>query len=137
MDRTLKQLTDLRSRAFDMANSGKHGEYPIDMEEFNTVVEEGFNDNGTTWTALDGTVLKIHKFFPKDVVKFIGENHPPRKYMVTEVLDPGEKLYQAESRYPGWSIRGYVNNTDEPVCIIPDNMCGITFAAKESEIELY
>lgn len=54
----LHQLTDLRSRAFDMANSGKHGVYPYD-ETFNEEVELGFNDNGTEWEAKDGTVLTI------------------------------------------------------------------------------
>ena len=56
---TLQQITELRSRAFDIANSGKHGEYPLD-DTFNDVVEEGFNDNGTEWTALDGTTITIH-----------------------------------------------------------------------------
>lgn len=55
---TLLQLTKLRSRAFDMANSGKHGNYPDD-ETFNDVVEAGFNEDGTEWTAEDGTILTI------------------------------------------------------------------------------
>ena len=54
----LCKLTELRSRAFDLANSGKHGDYPYD-ETFNDVVEEGFSDDGTSWTALDGTTITI------------------------------------------------------------------------------
>ena len=55
---TLQQLTELRSRAFDMANSGKHGDYPYD-ETFNDAVEEGFSEDGTSWTALDGTTITM------------------------------------------------------------------------------
>lgn len=55
---TLKQLVELRSQAFDMANSGKHGNYPLD-ESFNEAVEAGFNEDGTQWTALDGTTITI------------------------------------------------------------------------------
>lgn len=53
----LKKLTALRSRAFDMAASGKHGEYPLDLEEFNKEVEDDFSDDGTVWTAHDGTTI--------------------------------------------------------------------------------
>ena len=56
--RVINKLVELRSRAFDMANSGKYGEYPYD-ETFNDVVEEGFSDDGTSWTALDGTTITI------------------------------------------------------------------------------
>lgn len=55
---TLKQLVELRSQAFDMANSGKHGNYPVD-ESFNEAVEAGFNEDGTQWTALDGTTITV------------------------------------------------------------------------------
>ena len=55
---TLQQITELRSRAFDMANSGKHGNYPYD-DTFNDKVEEGFNEDGTEWKALDGTTITI------------------------------------------------------------------------------
>ena len=55
---TLQQITELRSRAFDMANSGKHGDYPYD-ETFNDEVEAGFNEDGTEWKALDGTTITI------------------------------------------------------------------------------
>lgn len=55
----LKKITEIRSRAFDMANSGKHGEYPYD-DAFNNAVEEGFSDDGTRWTALDGTTISIY-----------------------------------------------------------------------------
>lgn len=51
-------LVELRSLAFDMANSGKYGEYPYD-ETFNDAVEEGFSEDGTTWTAKDGTIISI------------------------------------------------------------------------------
>lgn len=54
----IQQLTELRSKAYDMANSGKYGEYPHD-DSFNDAVEQGFNDNGTEWTALDGTTINI------------------------------------------------------------------------------
>lgn len=54
----LPVLTELRSVAFDMANSGKHGEYPYD-ETFNETVEAGFYLNGNGWTAKDGTNIRI------------------------------------------------------------------------------
>lgn len=47
-------VTLFRSLCFDIANSGMHGTYPEDIEEFNKAVEEGFSDNGESWTALDG-----------------------------------------------------------------------------------
>ena len=53
---TLEKLCELRSLAFDLANSGKHGDYPYD-ETFNDAVEEGFSDDGTSWTAKDGTTI--------------------------------------------------------------------------------
>lgn len=53
---TLALLTELRSEAFDLAASGKVGDYPYD-DNFNDVVEEGFSDNGMSWTAKDGTIL--------------------------------------------------------------------------------
>lgn len=55
---TLEKLVNLRSRAFDMANSGKYGEYPFD-ETFNDEVEKGFKDDGTSWTAKDRTTITI------------------------------------------------------------------------------
>lgn len=55
---TLIKLVNLRSRAFDMANSGKYGDYPFD-ETFNDEVEKGFNDDGTSWTAKNGTTITI------------------------------------------------------------------------------
>lgn len=55
---TLQLLTELRSLAFEMAASGKHGDYPYD-DSFSDEVEEGFSDNGTVWTAKDGTVVTI------------------------------------------------------------------------------
>ena len=59
MDDILKKMVALREEAFDMANSGKHGKYPYG-ETFNDAVEEGFNENGTAWTAKDGTTICIH-----------------------------------------------------------------------------
>ena len=56
----LAVLTALRSAAFDIANCGRHGAYPAD-NSFNDAVEEGFDDAGLSWTAEDGTVLKIVK----------------------------------------------------------------------------
>lgn len=53
---TLALLTALRSEAFDLAASGKVGDYPYD-DNFNDVVEEGFSDDGMSWTAKDGTIL--------------------------------------------------------------------------------
>ena len=41
-----------------MANSGKHGDYPLD-ETFNEEVEAGFSDDGTMWEAKDGKLLSI------------------------------------------------------------------------------
>jgi hypothetical protein len=58
MKTTLEKLTELRSRAFNMANSGKHGDYPYD-DTFNDAVEEGFSDDGASWTARDGTTITI------------------------------------------------------------------------------
>ena len=57
-DPFLKKLTDLRSRAFDLAASGRHGEYPYD-DTFFDEVEEGFSQDGTSWTAKDGTTITI------------------------------------------------------------------------------
>jgi len=58
MDPYLKKLANLRSRAFEMAASGKHGEYPYD-DTFSDEVEEGFSQDGTSWTAKDGTTITI------------------------------------------------------------------------------
>ena len=57
-DPYLKKLTDLRSRAFGIAASGRHGEYPYD-NTFSDEVEEGFSQDGTSWTAKDGTTISI------------------------------------------------------------------------------
>ena len=51
-------LVRLRSAAYSAAASGKHGDYPF-FETFNDVVEEGFDDDGTSWTAEDGTTIYI------------------------------------------------------------------------------
>lgn len=51
-------LTTLRSKVFDMANSGKYGVYPDDIESFNEDIEEGFSDNGMSWEAKDGTIVE-------------------------------------------------------------------------------
>lgn len=51
-------LATLRSKVFDMANSGKYGVYPADIESFNEDVEEGFSDNDMSWEAKDGTVVE-------------------------------------------------------------------------------
>lgn len=56
---TLEQIIKFRSICYDTANSGKHGEYSFDIEEFDKEVEAGFSDNGEEWTAKDGHVLKI------------------------------------------------------------------------------
>ena len=55
---TLEELVNLRSKAFDMANSGKYVEYPFD-ETFNDEVEKGFSDDGTSWTAKNDTIITI------------------------------------------------------------------------------
>lgn len=55
---TFQKLTLLRSRAFGMASSGKYGSYSYD-DTFNDVVEEGFSDDGSSWTALDGTIINF------------------------------------------------------------------------------
>lgn len=54
----LSKLVELRSRAFDMANSGKYGNYPLD-ESFNEEVEKGFNADGTSWTSKSGVTITI------------------------------------------------------------------------------
>ena len=56
--KTKALLTALRSRAYSLAASGKHGFYPFD-DTFNDEVEEGFNEDGTSWEAKDGTVVSI------------------------------------------------------------------------------
>lgn len=56
----LKQITDFRSKVYDMANSGKYGKYPLDLEEFNEAVEAGFNFDGSEWTAEDGTTISMN-----------------------------------------------------------------------------
>ena len=55
---TLQQLVELRSRAYELAASGKHGDYPYD-DRFNEEVEDGFSDDGAAWVAKDGTLLTI------------------------------------------------------------------------------
>ena len=52
-------LTRLREAAFDRANSGHYGEYPLDMEAFNAKVEEGFSDGGLEWESGNGTTLRL------------------------------------------------------------------------------
>lgn len=131
-----KKLCDLRSRAFEIANSGKHGQYPLD-ETFNNVVKEGFSDNGTEWIALDGTVFRMAKFAVGERVRFINDNSPRNNYIVSEILYPEDRVSAKGVNYPGWSIKGYINDTDEIVYVLPDAWAGITFAAKESEIESY
>ena len=56
---TLDALTTLRDEAFDRANSGHYGDYPLEMEAFNAKVEEGFSDNGMSWVSDNGIVLKV------------------------------------------------------------------------------
>lgn len=56
---TLERICAFRSKAYQMAASGKHGDYPYD-ETFNDEVEAGFNFNGSEWTANDGTVISIY-----------------------------------------------------------------------------
>lgn len=51
-------LTTLRSEVLDMANSGKYGVYPDDIDSFNENVEKGFSDNGLSWEAKDGTIVE-------------------------------------------------------------------------------
>ena len=55
----LKKLMDLRSKAFEMAASGRYGDYPYD-ETFNDEVEAGFSDDGMVWEAKDGTIIKVN-----------------------------------------------------------------------------
>ena len=57
---TLEQITRFREKAYEMAASGKHGDYPFDGT-FNDEVELGFNDDGTEWTANDGTTITIYE----------------------------------------------------------------------------
>ena len=55
---TLTVLTELRSTVFDLANSGKYGTYPDDIESFNEDVEEGFSDTGMSWEAKNGVIVE-------------------------------------------------------------------------------
>ena len=50
---------ELRSKAFDLANSGKYGTYPNDIESFNEQVEAEFSEDGLSWESENGTILKI------------------------------------------------------------------------------
>ena len=52
-------LVKLRSQAFDLANSGKCGAYPDDIESFNEQVEAEFSEGGLSWESENGTILKI------------------------------------------------------------------------------
>jgi len=61
-DKYLERLTEFRSKCFDMANSGKYGEYPLDLEAFNEEVEAGFGVSGETWYANDGTKVTINNY---------------------------------------------------------------------------
>ena len=53
-------LSTLRSQAFLLAISGKHGSYPQDSGLMDAV-EKGFSPDGTQWKARDGLVLKVIK----------------------------------------------------------------------------
>lgn len=52
-------LVELRSKAFDLASSGKYGTYPDDIESFNEQVEAEFSEGGLSWKSENGTILKI------------------------------------------------------------------------------
>ena len=69
-EKEIQRGNDFRSMIFDMAGSGKFGEYPYD-ESFTEAVEEGFNDDGT-WTAKDGTTVDIANFYDSKYAKIYG-----------------------------------------------------------------
>ena len=76
------------------------------------------------------------KFKVGDHVRFKRGSTIRNHYVVAEVLAPGQAVSDGGLRYPGWSIRNYVNETDETVYVLPDNLSGITFTALESEIDI-
>jgi len=77
-----------------------------------------------------------NKFKVGDHVRFKQGSESRNHFIVAEVLAPGQKVPDEGRRYPGWSIKDYRNDTNETVYILPDGLSGITFAARESEIEL-
>ena len=52
-------LAKLREEAFDRANSGHYGDYPLELEAFNAKVEEGFSDGGLEWESNNGITLRL------------------------------------------------------------------------------
>lgn len=85
---TLQKLTHLRSLAFSMASSGKYGKYPFD-DTYHDTVEEGFSDNGTSWTALDGTVINFHTLEMKE---FIAEEVKGKLVLTSVLIEDGIKV---------------------------------------------
>lgn len=77
-----------------------------------------------------------NKFKVGDHVGFKQSSQGRNHFIVAEVLAPGQKVSDDGLRYPGWSIKDYRNDTGETVYVLPDGLSGITFAARESEIEL-
>lgn len=77
-----------------------------------------------------------NKFKVGDHVGFKQGSQSRNHYIVAEVLAPGQKVSDDGWHYPGWSIMDYRNDTNETVYILPDGLCGITFAVRESDIEL-
>ncbi len=75
------------------------------------------------------------KFNIGDHVRFKQGSDVRNHYVVAEVLAPGQAVSDGGLRYPGWSIRNYVNNTEETVYVLPDGLSGVTLTALESEIE--
>lgn len=77
-----------------------------------------------------------NKFKVGDHVRFKEGSQFRNHYIVAEVLAPGQKVSDDGRQYPGWSIMDYRNDTNETVYILPDGLSGITFAVRESDIEL-
>ena len=78
---------------------------------------------------------KEHKFKVKDHVRHTKSSDFRNHYVIAAVLEPGHELKDSH-KYPGCSIKDYVNQSRETEYICPDAMSGITFAFKESELEL-
>ena len=77
-----------------------------------------------------------NKFKVGDHVRFKQGSESRNHFIIAEVLAPGQKVSNDVRRYPGWSIRDYRNDINETVYILPDGLSGITFAAREADIEL-
>lgn len=117
-----RRLIELREKAFDMAASGKHGDYPDD-ENFNDAVEAGFSDDGTVWTALDGTRIEIEKVVQAEnpsfsccrVIRIDGTYEPSRMDVEQAQAAAAEKII-SDARAHMHTIENGLQITDIADC---------------------